>query len=85
MYFCSDKKIITIGIEARIDPAAKGPQFSEYCPPINCCNPTATVLLSMSTKKSRAKMNSLKVPIKLRSATTAKTGEASGTKISQKV
>jgi len=27
MYFCNDKKIITIGMEAKIDPAANGPQF----------------------------------------------------------
>jgi hypothetical protein len=30
MYFCRERKIITMGIEAIIEPAAKGPQFCEY-------------------------------------------------------
>jgi hypothetical protein len=30
MYFCRDKKMMTIGMEARIEPAANGPQFCEY-------------------------------------------------------
>ena len=73
----------TIGIEAIIDPAAKGPQFSEYWPPINCCSPTATVRLSTSIKNNLAQINSLNVPIKLKSETTAKTGAAKGTNICQ--
>ena len=76
---------MTIGIDARIDPAANGPQFWEYWPPMNCWRPTATVRLSISTKNKRAKINSLKVPMKLSNATTARTGDANGTKINQKV
>jgi hypothetical protein len=30
MYFWSDKKIMTIGIEARIEPAANAPQLLAY-------------------------------------------------------
>lgn len=74
---------MTIGIDARIEPAAKAPQLLAYCPPMNCCKPTATVRPLISTKNNRATMNSLNVPIKLSKQTTASTGLASGMKINQ--